>query len=106
MSTQVEDFLDENAIFDFSVDYYRDLCEQLAPLLRQQKELESKCKKLREQVLTHAGGDRMEYGIKVTKRERAGAVDLKKLVEDGVISQEILETYRKEPTEFYEVRNY
>ncbi len=91
---------------DLFIDHYELMCQKMRDILSKRKELEAEYKELREDIIANVGGDRMEYGIKVTKRERAGAIDYKRMIEDGLIDESSLEYYKKPNIEVWEIRSY
>jgi len=65
----------------FSCDYYKELCERMALILQQEKELAAEKETVREELLAYAGGERMEHGIKVSFVPGSDRVDYKAIVE-------------------------
>lgn len=87
-------------------DNYESLCLTLSKLLRDKKELDSKLSEIKDQVIKLAGGDRMEHGIKVTRRTRSGAIAYQSLLDDLELTSDTLEMYRGPAVEYWEVKNY
>lgn len=81
--------------FDFSADYYAELCGKMSALLTQEKELKAEKDALREEILTYAGGDRMENGIKVSFVPGRETVDYKGMVRDLEIPEFTINSYTK-----------
>lgn len=102
MSTQV-DFNTEQ-IFDRA--RYEEVCKELKDLLSLKKELEEREKLLRKEVIDMSGGDRMEYGIKVTHKTREGSIDYRKLAEKVCQDHSVFEFYRKPNVEYWEIKSY
>ena len=91
---------------DFDSEYYKSLCEELKALLSSAKEDEKRIKFLKQEVIQLAGGDRMEYGLEVSLREREAAIDYKALIADLGVGSEVVERYRKTKITFWNVRGY
>lgn len=104
MNTQ-EQIIDES-IVEFQRSAYKDVCTELRDILRQEKEIAKRKDDLKAAVLTLAGGDRMEYGIKVQKRTVKGSIDYKRIVEELEVSEDECESCRKDTREYWDVRSY
>lgn len=85
---------------------YQELCEEMKGLLSLEKEITAKKVRLRDKIAKMAGGNRMEYGIKITHRSAQGSVDYKSLVTYLGISEPLVESYRKPEREYIEIRSY
>ena len=90
----------------FERERYKALCESMRSTLQLEKEVAASKEKLRKELLEISGGERMEYGIKISWRISKGSIDYKRLVDDYDISEDVKETYRKENREYFEVRSY
>ena len=94
-------------MIEFKREEYREVCEEMKRVLQEEKEMAVKKSELRERLVEMAGGDRMEYGIKVTSRTSAGSVDYKNIVADHLdIDEAVKEHYRRPGRSFWEVRSY
>lgn len=93
-------------VVDFDRNTYENVCFEMRDLLQRKKELKAQEEVIRARVIALAGGDRMEYGVKVTMRQKTGAVDWKAMVEDLGIDGLTVEKYRKAGSEYWEVKNY
>ena len=93
-------------IIGFEREYYKSLCDEMKIVLTQEKELIARKETLKNELIEMSGGTRMEYGIKVQKREVKGSVDYKKIVTDLDVAENELETYRKPTRSYFEVRSY
>ncbi len=96
----------EESIVEFQRSAYKDVCAELRDVLRQEKEIAKRKDELKAAVLTLAGGDRMEYGIKVQKRTAKGTIDYKKIVSELDVSEDECEGYRKDTRTYWDVRSY
>lgn len=85
---------------------YQDLCEEMKDLLSLEKEIAAKKISLRDKIAKMAGGNRMEYGIKVSCRSAQGTIDYKGLVTYLGISDTLVESYRKPERTYVEIRSY
>lgn len=94
------------AIVDFQRHEYEERCVEMRELLREEKELATKKQALKEQIVEMAGGDRMEYGIKLQYRVSKGNIDYPKFIKDCKVEESTLEFYRKPDREYWEVRSY
>lgn len=95
------------ALIDFDRERYRDLCEEMKSVLQLEKEVAARKDKLRKELIEVAGGERMEYGIKLTQKSSMGAVDYKQIVEDHLNIDDVMkDSYRKPGRSFWEVRSY
>lgn len=93
-------------VIDFEREEYKSLCEEMKMILTHEKELVTRKETLKNELIEMSGGTRMEYGIKVHKREVRGSVDYKKIVTDLDVAENELETYRKPTRSYFEVRSY
>jgi len=93
-------------IISFERESYKALCEEMTELLTLEKEIEAKKAELREKLIEKAGGERMEYGIKLQWKTAMGAIDYSKLVKNMGIEEALLEFYRKPDREYWEIRKY
>ena len=94
-------------IINIEKESYRDLCDEMSQLLTQEKELSARKEELREKIIKMSGGERMEYGIKLTYRTSKGTVDYKAMATIEIPEMEKLEEwYRKEDRSFWEIRKY
>ena len=91
---------------DFSADYYEGLCSRMSELLTQEKELKAEKDALREEIISYAGGDRMENGIKVAFVPGRETVDYKGLVEDLELSSGLIDSYRKVGVGHWRITKY
>ena len=98
--------MENQQIIEFPRQDYEQLCIEMREILRTEKELAVKKAEIRENIITMAGGERMEYGIKLQCRESKGAIDYKKFVVDSGVEPATLEFYRKEDRAYWEIRSY
>ena len=96
----------DDTLVEFQRSAYKDVCTELRDILKQEKEIAKRKDELKAAVLTLAGGDRMEYGIKVQKRTVKGTIDYKKIVSELDVSEDECETYRKDTRVYWDVRSY
>ena len=75
-------------------------------MLELQAEVNAKVKKLKEKAKDQAGGERMEYGIKVQKVTVRGSVDYNKMVTNLQIDEATVEEFRKAPSEYWKITSY
>ena len=92
--------------FDIAEDGYKALSGRVRTLITRKKEIEAELDPLKEDLLHRSGGERMEHGLKISERERKGSVDIKRMIEDGVIDEYIAEKYTRPSTKYWEVRTY
>lgn len=99
----------EEKIVNFERDAYKALCEEMRVVLQTEKELKVRKEELRNELIKMSGGDRMEYGIKITYKVNKGTIDYKALAQTH-IAEDILKTecenFRKKDVCFWEVKNY
>ncbi len=93
-------------IVDFERHKYEEACLEMRQLLREEKEMAARKKSLRQQIIEMSGGDRMEYGLKVTHRVSQGTIDYAKFITDCKVKPSTLEFYRKSDKEYWEIRSY
>ena len=97
-------------IVDFNRESYKEICAEMRDIIQIEKEVAAKKEELRKKIIDMAGGDRMENGIKITKRTSKGSTDykgaLQKMYPVGDDFEIICDTYRKPDREFWEVRSY
>jgi len=93
-------------IIDFVEEEYKSLCEEMKLLLTHEKELAARKELIKQELIDIAKGTRMEYGIKLQKREVKGSIDYKKIIEELGVSEDELEIYRKPSRSYFEVRSY
>lgn len=85
---------------------YKTLCEEYRNVSQIRKEAEKQEKDLKVLIIEEAGGERMEYGVNVSIKERKGSYDMKLLQQAYGISDEELEGFRKESSTYWDVRGY
>lgn len=97
-----------NAIVQYATQeqIYKDNCEELSEAIRIEKEIKVKVDELKKTVIEMAGGERMEYGIKVAYIPTKGTLDYKKIVEELDLEDTLLEKYRKPESGYWVARNY
>lgn len=93
-------------IINFEREGYKALCDELKEVMQLRKEAEVREKELKSLVIEQSGGDRMEFGIKVSTRVRAGSYDMDKIFTDLKITKDQAEKYRKEASMYVDVRGY
>lgn len=96
----------EEKIVEFDHEVYKNLCDEMRDILRYEKELADRKAKTRELLIKEAGGDRVEYGIKVEYRTAKGSIDYKKAVESLAIKEDYLEKFRGSPRNAWYVVAY
>lgn len=96
----------ETEIIKYTDKDYQALCKEMTAILQLEKEVAERKKIVKEQVIKQAGGDRLEYGIKVMQVTVKGRVDYNKLVTDWEIDEATLEDYRTPTAVRWDVRNY
>ncbi len=94
------------AIVQFSRQEYEELCNEMKDLLTEEKERAARKSELRDQIIKIGGGDRMEYGIKLQYRTSKGTIDYSRYVKSLKVEPEVLEFYRKDDREYWEIRSY
>lgn len=87
-------------------DEYKELCKEMTAILQLKKEVAHREKAIKPLLIEKAGGNRLEYGIKVTRIECRGTVDYSRIVTEWEIDEATLEEYRKPTYEKWDVRNY
>lgn len=100
---------EQKKVIEFDRNLYKATCQELSEILTLEKEVAAKKKELRDQVIKLAGGERMEYGIRVQVKTRKGTVNYKELVESLYPEEEleaVIAPYRGEDTEYLDVRKY
>ena len=85
---------------------YQALCKEMTAILQLEKEVAERKKIVKEQVIKQAGGNRLEYGIKVMEVIVKGRIDYTKLVREWEIDEATLEDYRTPTAVRWDVRNY
>lgn len=85
---------------------YQALCKEMTAILQLEKEVAERKKIVKEQVIKQAGGNRLEYGIKVMEVIVKGRVDYTRLVREWEIDEATLEEYRAPTAVRWDVRNY
>ena len=85
---------------------YRELCHELREVVQIRRECESREKELKAQIIDMSGGERMEYGVRISLRERQGGYDMQQIFNDLKITKDQGEKYRKAPTTYIDVRTY
>ena len=85
---------------------YQALCKEMTAILQLEKEVAERKKIVKEQVIKQAGGNRLEYGIKVIEVIVKGRIDYTKLVREWEIDEATLEEYRTPTAVRWDVRNY
>lgn len=93
-------------VVKFERNKYQQLCQEMKEILSLEKEVAAKKEELRKEIADLAGGDRMEYGIRVQFKTAKGSVDYKKLVTDCGIGEAKVESYRKADRSYCEIRSY
>lgn len=101
-----ENVMTNQTIIDFRRGEYEGLCIEMRELMREEKELASKKDALKKSIIELAGGDRMEYGIKLQYRVSKGSIDYPKFIKSSGVEESTLEFYRKADREYWEVRSY
>ena len=99
MTVEVVEFVNERS-------EYQALCYELKEVSQLRKEAEAKEKELKARIVEIAGGDRMEFGVRVSLKERKGSFDMKAVFTDMNITHEEGEKYRKEGSTYWDVRGY
>jgi hypothetical protein len=94
------------AIYELHTNEYENVCIELRELLMKEKELKAQILELKKQAIIMSGGNRMEYGIKISQKIRKGSVDVDRMSLVLGISQTMVESFRKPDTEYFEVRSY
>lgn len=101
--------MNQPEIINFEQETYKDLCMEMRDILSLEKEIKAKKEELRKKILEQAGGDRMEYGIKVASYKVSGGYDWEKIAKD-YLKKEVLdvvkEVYKKEDRTTWRVTNY
>lgn len=101
--------MEQPEIISFEQESYKSLCEDLRDVLSFEKELKQKKEELRSKILEMSGGDRMEYGIKVSSHTKKGSIDWEKLAKDN-LKKELVElvkdSYKKEDQTVWKVISY
>lgn len=85
---------------------YKTVCERMKLVLQMEKELAAEKKVLREEIIRLAGGDRLEFGIKVQLVKGARRVNYNKLITDWEIDEATLEEYKECGAEYWKVTSY
>ncbi len=85
---------------------YQKLCVEMKELLLQEKGLAARKEGLRKSLIDKSGGDRMEYGIKLTTRRSSGSIDYKRYCEVNHIDLDTLSFFRKPDRVFWERKSY
>jgi len=85
---------------------YQALCKEMTAILQLEKEVAARKKIVKEQVIKQAGGNRLEFGIKVMQITVKGRIDYTKIVSDLEIDEATLEDYRAPAMTRWDVRNY
>lgn len=93
-------------IIHFSRQEYKELCIEMKDLITDEKERAKRKAELRDQMIKMAGGDRMEYGIKLQYRTSKGSIDYSGYVKSLKLDPDVLEFYRKDDREYWEIRSY
>lgn len=98
-------------IVDFVSDAksYRDLCTEMKAVLSLEKEVAAKKEELRKKILEQSQGERMEWGIKVSKVTPKGSVDYKGWLQSMYAEEqfeEVSEGWRKESSESWRIVSY
>lgn len=97
-------------IIDLKTDSYQELCEQYAEYLTKKAELAAWEKENKSKLIEAAGGNRMEFGIKIEHIEAAGSVDYKKVIaelcSDEIKIDYLCEKHRKSPVKKVLIRKY
>lgn len=94
---------------NFKREIYKNLCEEMKELIQKEKEMAFQKDIIRNQIIEMSGGDRMEYGIKVSLRNVKGGVDYKAIVEHIYQDDElkrICEDFQKPMKSYYEIKSY
>ena len=93
-------------IIQYNEKDYQALCKEMTAILQLEKEVAERKKIVKEQVIKQAGGERLEFGIKVMQVTVKGRIDYNKLVTDWEIDEATLEDYRAPTAVRWDVRNY
>lgn len=99
----------QEKVVEFDRAAYKDLCDEMKDLLQLEKEIAHRKKELRDEIIEASNGERMENGIRLSRKVREGSVDYKKMATDFIdekIIEEMLPGYKKESVEYWEVRSY
>lgn len=80
-------------IKDFETSLYEQICEEWKAEYTRLKEQEAYVFELRQKLVDMAGGDRMEFGVKVQHVESKGKVDWKAIATEMQASKEIIEKH-------------
>lgn len=93
-------------IIQFTEEEYKSHCKELRDMLELQAEVNDKVKKLKNIVKEESGGERMSYGIKVQKVTVRGSIDYNRLITNWEIDEAEVESFRKDPIEYWKITNY
>jgi hypothetical protein len=85
---------------------YHSVCKRLKKVLQIKKELAQEEAELKDKAIELAGGDRLQYGIKIQLITVRGSVDYGKLVKELELDEATLEEYRRPTTQRWDVRSY
>ena len=85
---------------------YKKLCDEMRAVLSLEKEIAERKKELRDLIIDQAGGNRLEFGIKVSVIDVKGRVNYSRLITDLEIDEATLEDYREPTAERWDVRSY
>lgn len=99
--------MSSDTVISFERETYKDLCEEMKSILQLEKEVAAKKEEVRKRLIEQAGGDRMEYGVKVEWRVAQGSIDYKAMANELIgENEELAEKFRKPAKGYWQVRSY
>lgn len=93
-------------IKDLECEHYRMVCEEWKEAYAALKEDEAYVAGLRDKLVELSGGERMEYGVKVSRVITKGRTDYKAIVAEVGVDQEIIEKHTGMPESTWRVTKY
>ena len=93
-------------IEDLETELYKQLCEDWKEALIVLKEQEALVEGLRQKVIEKSGGERMEYGVKVSLVSSKGRTNYKAIVEEMNAPKELIEKHTGMPETTWRVTKY
>lgn len=95
-----------NKVTDLETELYQAVCEEWKQAIVELKEKEAEVAKLREQLISLAGGERMEFGVKIANILTKGKTNYKAIVEELGVDQETIEKHTGMPETVWRVTKY
>lgn len=95
-----------NKVTDLETELYQVVCEEWKKAIIELKEKEAVVAKLRSMIIDVAGGERMEFGVKVTHVVTNGKTNYRAIVEELGVDQDIIERHTGMPESNWRVTKY